>query len=516
MIIETPATVKDNRTLVAPVTMLIRLPPYSGRPSWGHWAAFATLAALVSGQSVSYYVDCSSSSPGNGTIEGPWNTLEAPNNFNFAPGDTLALMSNVTCQGTLSPKGSGNASHPIRLTSYPIDSILGPPVVDGNGANSSLLLTNQDYWRISKISFTNPSEHVARRQGIMILADDGGVHRGITVDHNLVYEVAGQTNKTGELSSDFANSAGIQLNAINGSRYHDVSIRDNTVRDCGGGAIKVRPGQIDNQGGNIRVSYNSMDACGGDGIVVQFSEAPSLDHNIASNLGKGKYPWTGGNFAGIWVMASHNPVMRHNVVYGSIMSLHDSTAFDCDWGVTGTCTVEYNYSHDNAGGAFLDCDGCGVSGGARQIVRYNIFENDCRMISVSENSTLEFYNNVMYCSDNDFQLQLPQKSTKMKNNIFVGRANASLPVSSNIVWDNNLFHGMTPPTEDGYLADPQFVSPRKKGSTLGAGFGYKLHSHSPAIGSGIKIKDNGGKDYFGSVIDGKSDPNIGVYAGEGI
>merc|ERR1712000_131212 len=102
-------------------------------------------------------------------------------------------MSNVTCQGTLSPKGSGNASHPIRLTSYPIDSILGPPVVDGNGANSSLLLTNQDYWRISKISFTNPSEHVARRQGIMILADDGGVHRGITVDHNLVYEVAGQT-----------------------------------------------------------------------------------------------------------------------------------------------------------------------------------------------------------------------------------------------------------------------------------------------------------------------------------
>lgn len=479
------------------------------------WIPFL-LPTLASGQPSSYYVDCSASSQGNGTIEGPWNSFDAPNDFTFAPGDTLALMSNVSCEGTLSPKGSGNSTHPIRLTSYPIDSILGPPVINGNGANSSLLLTNQDHWRISKIAFTNAAENVALRQGIMILADDGSVHYGITIDHNEVYDVAGQTNKTGELSADFANSAGIQLNAIDGSKYHNVSIRDNTVKDCGGGAIKLRPGQIDNQGSNIRVSYNNMDACGGDGIVVQFSEAPSLDHNVASNLGKGKYPWTGGNFAGIWVMASHNPVMQHNVVYGSIMSLHDSTAFDCDWGVTGTCTVEYNYSHDNAGGAFLDCDGCGVSGGARQIVRYNIFENDCRMISVSENSTFEFYNNVMYCADKELQLQLPQNATKITNNIFVGRGNASVPVSSNIVWENNLFQGMTPPTENGHVGDPHFSNPHLQGSTLGAGFGYRVRAGSPAIGSGIVINNNGGKDYFGSELNATTKPNIGPYSGEGI
>ncbi|KAM0272164.1 hypothetical protein ACHAQH_008841 [Verticillium albo-atrum] len=493
--------------------MLISRISTGGQASLGLWATFL-LGTLASAQPSSYYVDCEASSPGNGTIEGPWNSFDTPNKFTFAPGDTLALKSNVTCQGTLSPKGSGSSSQPIRLTSYPIDSILGPPVINGNGANSSLLLTNQDHWRITKIAFTNPAENVARRQGIMVVANDGGVHYGITIEDNTVYDVAGQTNKTGPLSSDFANSAGIELNSINGSRYHDVIIRDNTITDCGGGAIKVRPGQIDNQGSNIRVSYNNMDACGGDGIVVQYANAPSLDHNVASNLGKGKYPWKGGNFAGIWVMASHNPVMRHNVVYGSIMSLHDSTAFDCDWGVTGTCIVEYNYSHDNAGGAFLDCDGCGTSGGARQIVRYNIFENDCRMISVSENSTLEFYNNVMYCADKDFQLQLPQNATRIMNNIFVGRENSSLPVSSNIVWENNLFHGMMPPTEDGHLGDPQFSSPRTNGSTLGAGFGYRLLGGSPAIGSGILIKDNGGKDYFGKKLGAK--PNIGPYSGRGI
>ncbi|CRK21523.1 hypothetical protein BN1708_013148, partial [Verticillium longisporum] len=474
------------------------------------------LATLASGRPSSYYVDCGASSPGNGTVEGPWNSFDEPNEFVFAPGDTLALKSNVTCKGILSPKGSGTSSQPIRLTSYPIDSILGPPVIHADGANSSLLLTNQDHWRITKIAFTNPASNVARRQGITILANDGGVHYGITIEDNTIYDVAGQTNKTGELSSDFANSAGILLSAVNGSRYDGVAVRDNTIKDCGGGAMKIRPGQIDNQGSNIRVSYNKMDACGGDGIVVQYSDAPSLDHNVASNLGKGKYPWKGGNFAGIWVMASHNPVMRHNVVYGSIMSLHDSTAFDCDWGVTGTCIVEYNYSHDNAGGAFLDCDGCGVSGGARQIVRYNIFENDCRMISVSENSTLEFYNNAMYCADRDFELQLPQNATKMTNNIFVGRENATLPVASNIVWENNLFHGLMPPTEDGHLGDPLFASPRTRGSTLGAGFGYKLRAGSPAIGSGIAIKDNGGKDYFGRRLGGATKPNIGPYSGKGI
>ncbi|CRK21527.1 hypothetical protein BN1708_013150 [Verticillium longisporum] len=410
--------------------------------------------------------DCGASSPGNGTVEGLWNSFDEPNEFVFAPGDTLALKSNVTCKGNLSPKGSGTSSQPIRLTSYPIDSILGPPVIHADGANSSLLLTNQDHWRITKIAFTNPASNVARRQGITILANDGGVHYGITIEDNTIYDVAGQTNKT-PLESRLK-----------------------------------------------RMLF--MDACGGDGIVVQYSDAPSLDHNVRSLE---PFPFMG-TFpplkAGIWVMASHNPVMRHNVVYGSIMSLHDSTAFDCDWGVTGTCIVEYNYSHDNAGGAFLDCDGCGVSGGARQIVRYNIFENDCRMISVSENSTLEFYNNAMYCADRDFELQLPQNATKMTNNIFVGRENATLPVASNIVWENNLFHGLMPPTEDGHLGDPLFASPRTRGSTLGAVFGYKLRAGSPAIGSGIAIKDNGGKDYFGGRLGGATKPNIGPYSGKGI
>lgn len=474
----------------------------------------ALLASTARAQLRSFYIDCSADSPGNGTLEGPWNSLAPANDFTFGPGDALYLNSSVECKGMLSPRGSGNATHPILLSSYPVDSIKGPPIINANGANASVLLHNQDYWRVSKLALTNPGKTPGRRQGLLVQADDGRVHFNITVDRNTVYDVAGQTDKA-TYNSDFANSGGILLGAVNGSTYSGVWIRDNEVRDCGGGGIKIRPGQTGVLGGGIRVSHNRISAVGGDGIVVSYADSPLIDYNVAADLGKGKHPWTGGNFAGIWVMAAHNAVMRRNVVYGSAMSVYDSTAFDCDWGVSGYCLVEHNYSRDNAGGAFLDCDGCGVSAGTNQIVRYNIFENDCRIISVGDTAKLDFHNNVVYCADKDFSFDMPQ-TTRFTNNIFVGRANATLPLASGIEWDNNLFYGIDPPTGDGILADPMFVSPRRKGTTLGAGFGYKLLEGSPALGAGVIMDEPGTLDYFGNPVPTDRPGNIGPYAGEGL
>ncbi|KAL3965531.1 hypothetical protein ACCO45_002535 [Purpureocillium lilacinum] len=276
------------------------------------------------------------------------------------------------------------------------------PIIDGNGATAAITLANQDYWSISKLSVTNAASALAARQGIHATSSDGRTHKGITIDGNTVYNVAGQTDKA-KHSADFVLSAGILVDVANkGSRYDDVLVQNNNVHDCGGGGIKVRVGEMTNLGQKPHVTKNNIDACGGDGILISFGNEPLIDYNIASNLGTGAYPWTGGNFAGMWVLGDHNPVISHNVVYGSIMSDFDSEAFDCDWGNTGNCTIEYNFSRNNAGGAFLNCDGCGTSGGANQIVRYNIFENDCRMISNGNKPTLYFYQNVMYCAGKNF------------------------------------------------------------------------------------------------------------------
>ncbi|EXJ84341.1 hypothetical protein A1O3_05008 [Capronia epimyces CBS 606.96] len=474
----------------------------------------ALFCSLVAGGPTQYYVDCNATSPGNGSLAGPWNSLGSVNSFVFSPGDVLSFKSNITCKGVVAPLGSGNLTHPIRIMSYPPDSINGPPILDGDGNNYTLLLKNQDHWRISNLAVTNPAADLGRRQGILIMADDGKVHSDMVVDHNTVYDVAGQTNKATH-SSDFAGSAGISINTSNGSRIDDVWVRDNKVQDCGGGAIKVRPGQATNQGRNARVSYNSIDACGGDGVIIAYADSPSIDHNVASNLGKGKYPWTGGNFAAMWVMCDHNPVIAHNVVYGSAMSLYDSEAFDCDWGNTGTCLVEYNYSHDNAGGSFLNCDGCGDPKGPTQIVRYNVFENDCRMVSVGELPELWFCNNVVYCPKQDFSINVPP-TTHFVNNIFVGTANATLPTGSGVDWKSNFFQSVTPPTENGFTGNPGFVNPGLAGKTLGAAFGYRVKPDSPVLSKGSVVHGNGNLDFFGHDVSNYTAPNLGAYSGAGV
>ncbi|KAG8410975.1 hypothetical protein J3459_016797 [Metarhizium acridum] len=480
-------------------------------------AALLTLLTLGSAQAKQYYVDCSRPSAGDGSQHKPWNSLQQVNSPTFAPGDVIAFKAGTACTGTLSPKGVGTADSVISITKYGSGGVGDnlDPIINGTGATAAVTLTNQDHWRISNLTVTNPAASLAARQGIHVTASDGKTHTGITIDYNTVHHVAGQTNKRTH-SADFILSCGILVDTSNtGSRYDNVLVKNNDVSDCGGGGIKVRVGAMDNLGHRAHVTQNKIHACGGDGIIISYSDTPLIDHNVASDLGTGAYPWTGGNFAGMWVLGDHNPTISHNVVYGSIMSDIDSEAFDCDWGNTGNCTVEYNYSRDNAGGAFLNCDGCGTSGGADQIVRYNIFENDCRMYSNGNRPTLYFYQNVMYCADKKFEIAVPPNA-QFTNNIFVGNGESSLPARSGISWNWNVFYQVQRPTPNGIQGDPGFVDPGKGGNDLGSVGGYKLVKSSPALNNGAIIPGNGGIDFFGNPVSSTQKPNRGAYNGPGL
>ena len=437
------------------------------------------------------------------------------NSPSFEAGDILQFKAGTTCTGVLSPKGTGTSSAPITITNYTTGATAISPVINGNGAaGAALTLTNQDYWKITGISVTNPASALAARQGIHVTSSDNKTHTGITIDGNTVYSVAGQTNKATE-PTDFSLSCGILVDVSGTGRYDNVLVQNNQVSDCGGGAIKVRVGTMTNKGANAHVTQNNINACGGDGIIISYGNSPLIDYNVASNLGTGQYPYTGGNFAGMWVLGDYNPTIRHNVVYGTIMSDVDSEAFDCDWGNSGNCTVEYNYTHDNAGGAFLNCDGCGTSGGATQIVRYNVFQNDCRMYSNGDNSKMQFYQNVMYCPDKNFDIAVPE-NTAFTNNIFVGNSNSTLPNRSGISWEWNVFQNVPQPTNNGILQDPQFESPGTGANTLASASGYKLKKTSPALNNGAIIPDNGGQDFYGDAVSSTTKPNRGAYQGSGL
>ncbi|QMW38601.1 hypothetical protein COH20_008894 [Aspergillus flavus] len=480
-----------------------------------HSSFIAFVACLLQLSSAKdLYLDCSSSSSnGDGSKSNPFSSIKQANAAVLSAGDTLSIKSDTTCSGTLSPQGSGTQEKPIILTSYSDGPL---PIINGSGAAEAVSLTNQDYWEISNIAVINPAAKIAWRRGILATSSDGTVHRGLYIHDVTVYNVAGETNKATQ-SSAFIASGGILVNGTeHNSRYDDVQIFNNTVYDCGGGGIKVRVGQMDNRGEGVHVFSNNISYVGGDGIVVSYGVSPLIESNVCGFLGHGKYPWTGGNFAGIWVLGCRDAVMRFNAVHDSLMSEVDSEAFDCDWGNEGTCTVEYNYSHDNAGGIFLNCDGCGTPGGARQVVRYNIFQNDCRMYSNGDNVELDFYNNVVYCPDKKFEIAVPPK-TNMSNNIWVGTQDSMLPTGDSIEWHGNLFQTVPQPGDTaGIDGDALFIDPGTGKDTIDSVDGYKLRSGSPALLKGVVVSDNGGRDFWNNKVSSEQRPNIGSYNGKGL
>ncbi|MFJ2060490.1 right-handed parallel beta-helix repeat-containing protein [Streptomyces sp. NPDC087908] len=472
-------------------------------------------AAPASAAGSTTYVDCSRTTPGDGGQASPLNSIAQANARTYAAGDTLAFASGTTCTGSLAPKGSGTAAAPITLTRYGTGAL---PVIDGGGAPDAVSLTNQDHWRISDLRVTNPAAALARRTGIRISATDGRAHRGFDIGRVLVDRVAGQTNKNSPTTEDYVQSAGIVTGASGtGSTLHDVHVHDNRITDTGGGGLKIRVGAMAVKGSGVLIEHNVVKDVGGDGIIASYADSPMIQYNNASGVGNGVYPFSGGNFAGIWVLGDHNPTIQKNAVYGiTRMSVADSQAFDCDWGNTGTCLIQYNFSRDNIGGFFLDCDGCGTIGGAQQVVRYNVSENDCRMSSVSAGrSALRMYNNVLYCTDRKFSITLPDESV-VENNIWVGTADSRLPTAAGISWLWNVFQGVPRPTANGIVGDPRFVNPGTGGDSLASADGYKLRATSPALGNGSVISGSGGLDYWGNPVSTTAKPHRGAYNGPGL
>ncbi|WP_086827022.1 right-handed parallel beta-helix repeat-containing protein [Streptomyces sp. NRRL B-24572] len=461
------------------------------------------------------YVDCSRAAAGDGSQAAPFNSIGQANGKTYGPGDTLAFAAGTVCTGALAPQGSGTAAAPIVLTGYGTGAL---PVIDGGGAPDAVSLTNQDHWRIGNLQITNPAAALARRTGLRISATDGTAHSGFDIGDLVIDRVAGQTNKNSPTTEDYVQSAGIVTGASGtGSTLNDVHVHDNRISNTGGGGLKIRVGAMTAKGTGVLIENNIVKDVGGDGIIASYAEAPMIQYNNASGVGNGVYPFSGGNFAGVWVLGDHNPTIQKNAVYGiTRMSVADSQAFDCDWGNTGTCTIQYNFSRDNIGGFFLDCDGCGTIGAAQQVIRYNISENDCRMSSVSAGrSALHMYNNVLYCTDKKFSITLPDESV-VENNIWVGTTDSRLPTGAGISWLWNVFQGVPRPTANGIVGDPRFVNPGTGGDTIHSVDGYKLRATSPALNNGSVISGNGGRDYWANPVSATTKPHRGAYNGPGL
>ena len=61
------------------------------------------------------------------------------------------------------------------------------------------------------------------------------------------------------------------------------------------------------------------------------------------------------------------------------------------------------------------------------------------------------------------------------------------------------------------ITDPKLVDPGKGTAGFESLGGYKLEPGSPAIRAGVRIEENGGRDFWGNRLPTGTEPSIGVH-----
>lgn len=518
-----------------------------------------------------YYID---SENGNDSNDGksentPWKTFKNVNDkTTFKPGDRILLkrgsvfihtFSGVKSEGALILASSGTEDNPIIIGSYGE----GPkPVIHANGAYAAIRVKNQQYFIIQDLEITNyrisdPDDFLReywRRSGIWISTEHQGTKKGIIIRNMTIRDingmsVTGETTVTtvqGDKNVNKNANAGILINAWhwdnsvpeeNRSRYEDILLENNYIYNVAGPGISIdgHMQKIQYYNRNVVVGGNFVNNTGADGIIVGVSDSPVVEYNVSYNAGRygNGSRWIGG----MWFWRTNEGLMQYNevgYVHAREKAHSDSTAFDTDLATTGDHIYQYNYSHNNEGGFFMDM-GRLVNG--KNILRYNISVNDRRdaFRSTIFNTTDPglYYNNIFYNDEGVGFAMKENPRVMFINNIFYytsdenGEYIAEYPESGEFYY--NAFYGQPAPehAKGSIIGDPMFVDPgngtdfdpERVNDTLSGNLtnvlrdllqGYKLQENSTLIGAGKAIRDNGGKDFWGnSLYSGRAD--IGPY-----
>ncbi|MCW2881639.1 MAG: hypothetical protein JWQ95_5739 [Sphaerisporangium sp.] len=491
----------------------------------------SALAASNALSGKQYYLDCGAGNDAAaGTATGTaWRTLARVNTVTFQPGDSILLRRGTTCTGVLQPKGSGTAATPNVISAYGSGA---RPAIVGGGARAAVYLYNVQGWEIRHLDISNqgPADGGAR-VGIYVLLENYGTGKHYEVDDVKVHDV----NGCDCLQPELENTGGILFKAAGSTTptgFDGIEVSLNTVTgvdNIGIGTLSQwsRRSTFYPAGANsfvpmtnVHIFANKLDNLGGDGILVQNGVDSLTEYNVVDGFGLRAMA----SHAGILAFNSNRPVIQSNeVTHGA--AFPPSFAFSVDAG-NSNIVYQYNFSHDNDGPFMLFCAFTGSNTDGATI-RYNISQNDKDLLLGTfqipvvahgcDNpvTNLRFYNNVVYSPvSNALSGSLHATPNTFTNNIFAGRATGSTITDPAGVYDHNLYLNVSPvPPADSHAVttDPLFTKPGTA-SGIASALGYRLKCGSPAIGAGVAIPDNGGRDFYGLGLP-SGPPNMGAYQG---
>lgn len=493
-----------------------------------------------------YYVDASAKSEQyDGTSpKRPLKTLAQVNELELGPGDTVLFKKDCQWIGSLRIKHSGTEEKPIVFGMYGKGE--NKPRIDGEGiVNATVWGEDVSFIEIRNLEVTNTGDETNYHRGISVVAVHENVE-GIVIKDCYVHDVDScvevvETNVASGFT-DYHWYGGIIVRARSNANpvdydiiLKDILIEGNTVERCSvlgiaaGGAMTSW--EKDKKCEEIVIRGNHVSKCYGDGIVLFNDEGGLIEHNVAAY--NGMQTRMDRAYVGIWIIWSNNCLIQYNESYGQGASV-DGEGFDIDGGCKGTI-VQYNYSHDNAGGFLLLVQWAGGDA----IVRYNVSVNDGRSLIfhsfgnyAEPRMRVDVYNNTLFTTkslnaalDVDINSGFPKSDyAYYRNNIFCVKNGTSATFVSPEVADlfgfeNNLYYGFSDSTipwlteEEILTEDPMFTFVGSAGIGFDSLDGYKLLSSSPCLERGIKIFNHGGLDFWGNKVEETSSWNIGAYMG---
>ena len=470
-----------------------------------------------SGEVIYYVDDINGNDNANGTSEQTaWKSLNKINSTTFSPGNKICFKAGGTWTGMLHPLGSGSSSSSIFLDMYGEGE---KPLIEGNGAEAAIKLESQEYWTIRNFEVTNKASQRGIRQGIFINGKTDGITHGITIEDCEVHDVTGENRRAMDTYKSMYWNSGIYVSMPGRSsssvHYDGVLIKGNYVHDVLTSGIRINQREdfiVDQYHTNVVIEGNTISRTGSDGMIVANCVSPLIQYNLCYDAGALGNSSDTKIIAGLWTCGTDDALFQYNEVARTVLFESDGTAFDTDWGTGGTTTFQYNYTHGNQGGFWLDCAGINKDPGhVKTVLRYNVSVDDEKYIIRAGDMPTELYNNTFYKSEGKLDACFGNagKNHKFWNNIFYFK---STPDWASSVYENNLYYPCDANAVDQYAVteDPQFFSPGAAQDGMIYADHFKIRNTSPCISKGIYIPNNGGKDFWGNELD-KGSCDIGAH-----
>lgn len=496
---------------------------------------------------------------GDGSFEKPYNSLEKISAVEFEAGTHIYLERGSKFLGSLAVSDAhGTKNEPIVVTAYGEGE---KPKIDGNDLSGGgvLYISNCDNLIVEQLELFDSATSEGDRRGALITCDNNKgteevvTYKNITLKDLYIHDINGfrdaensgmamESKITGGIHVwsndglgrvDGLNIVGCEISNVSNvgiATWYHVERKDSgsvTVK-------KVSPydGYFNNYAHlNVLIKDNEINFIGKNAIFARHLYGGVIEYNVIHDTAI--HCVSGNTIVTSYVDGT---IVQYNEGYRNMASprasdgkYQDGCMLDADLASKDT-VWQYNYSHDNSFGLFINCTYNNSTMKDVVTVRYNLSVNDkgnkgIIYINYASNGIYVYNNTIVTAYDTQYIIQSNlERKSYFYNNIIYNRSSSAKFDAVDGSWlkgSNNLIYNESGASISGldyfksinadgiYDKNPAFLGSIPKDSVLGIENqnAYMLNSNSPALGVGKTVAEV--SDFFGNAYK----KSIGFYCG---